>query len=296
MKIRGGKIISHLTLMGGISALVVLCMLYPFLPGEYDGLAMALSTMTQTFGMVGLLLVPVGVLWLTYELRKRARKKRNLPAKTRRYYFALASVVVSLVVAIAVSFVAFATVGLSFGFLTLALWLYIVSRLIPGLRLLKNAESENFNPVPLYLMFIPIAVLLFQLALAAPVTEFSRNYAIAKSTELINDIEEYRSVHGRYPSSLLAVWKDYYPSVVGIEKFHYAPNGDAYNLFFEQPRFLFDNIGTREFVVYNKLDKHVMISHASWILILMPEELEARQGWYTVHDASSLHWKYFWFD
>jgi hypothetical protein len=66
-------------------------------------------------------------------------------------------------------------------------------------------------------------------------------------------------------------------------------------LFFEQPVFLF-NFGIREFVVYNKLDEHIMMSHAAWILEGAAEELEARQGWHAVHDASSQHWKYFWFD
>jgi len=132
--------------------------------------------------------------------------------------------------------------------------------------------------------------------LVVGIIQLCRNYAIANSAEIINDIEEYHAMHGRYPNSLQAVWKDYYPSVVGIEKFHYAPDGDAYNLFFEQPRFLFDNVGTREFVVYNKLDEHAMISHTAWILILTPEELETAQGWYAVHDAPSPHWKYFWFD
>lgn len=289
----------HLIRMVGITVLIVLCIIYPFLPGEHDGLAMTLSTMAQMFGALGLLLiVPAGVLWLAYESRKRARRKRGLGPEARGYYFALASVIASSVVAIAISFVAFATVGLSFGLLAVALSLYIVSRLIPKLKRLKNAESENFNPAPLYLVFIPLAALLLQLALAAPATAFSRNHAIAKSAELINDIEGYRARHGRYPSSLLAVWKDYSPSVIGIEKFHYAPSGDAYNLFFEQPRFLFDNIGTREFVVYNKLDEHVMISHAMDILALTPEglELEARRGHYAVHDAPRPHWKYFWFD
>jgi hypothetical protein len=116
------------------------------------------------------------------------------------------------------------------------------------------------------------------------------------STEFIHDIEQYRTVNGRYPNSLLAVWKDYYPSVVGIEKFHYVPDGDTYNLYFEQPRFLLDNIGTREFVVYNKRDKQFMISHTSWILIFSPEQMKANQGWYDVHNAPSPHWKYFWFD
>ena len=285
----------HLVRMGGLVMLIVLCTFYPFLPGEYDGLAVPLSAMAQTFGVVGLLLVPVGVSWLAYELQKRARRKRNLPTKARGYYFALASVVVSSMVAVAVSLVAFVSVGPSFGSLTLALWCYIVSRLVPRLKLLKKAEAENFNPAPLYLVLIPGVVLIFQIMLAASATEFSRNRAIARSAELINDIEEHHAAHGRYPSSLLALHKDYHPSVVGIEQFHYAPRGEAYNLFFERPAFM-SEFGIREIVMYNKRDEHLMVSHAAWILAGAPEALEARQGWHSVHDSSSPHWKYFWFD
>ena len=162
--------------------------------------------------------------------------------------------------------------------------------------MLRKAEPSAVNPTPFYLIVIPISSLLLQLTLAVPATDFSRNRAIRMSAELIEEIEKHNALHGRYPSSLLAVWKDYDPSVVGVEKFHYAPNGNAYNLFFEQPRFLLDNLGTREFVMYNKLDEHVMTSHAAWILGSTAEQLEARQGWYAVHEASSPHWKYFWFD
>ena len=285
----------HLVRMGGLIMLLVVCTFYPFLPGEYDGLAVPLSAMSQTFGVAGLLLVPVGVSWLAYELRKRARRKRNLPTKARGYYFALASVVASAVVALAVSLGAFTSSGLSFGCLTLALWFYITLRLRPGLKSLKKAEAEDFNPAPLYLVFIPGVVLIFQITLAAPATEFSRNRAIAQSAELMNEIEGYRAAHGRYPSSLLALHKDYHPSVVGIDQFHYAPNGEAYNLFFERPAFMSD-FGIREIVMYNKLDEHLMVSHAAWILAGAPEGLAARQGWHAVHDAPSPHWKYFWFD
>jgi cbb3-type cytochrome oxidase subunit 3 len=295
MKIGSDEMTLHLARIGGLIVLLVLCTFYPFLPGEYDGLAVPLSALAQTFGMVGLLLVPVGVLWLAYELRKRARRKRNLPTKARGSYFALASMVASSIVAIAVSLGAFMGMSLSLGFLTLALWLYIVLRLMPRLKLLKKAEAENLNPAPLYLVFIPSVVFILQITLAAPAREFSRNRAIAQSAELMKDIEEFHTRHGRYPSFLQAVNKDYHPSVVGIEQFHYAPNGDAYNLFFEQPTFLFD-FGIREIVMYNKLDEHLMMSHAAWILTGASEELEARQGWHTVHKASSPHWKYFWFD
>jgi hypothetical protein len=206
-------------------------MIYPFLPGQYDVLAMPLSTMAQLLGTAGLLLVPIGVLWLVYEVRKQARSSRNLPNAGRGFYFALALLIVASILAILVSLITTLAAGISFGVLTLALGFYTVSRWLPRLKLLKKAETENLNPTPLYLIFIPIVLLFFQLTLAIPVTEFSRNHAIAQSAEFINDIEAYRNVNGRYPSSLLATWKDYYPSVVGIERFHYAPNGDAYNLF-----------------------------------------------------------------
>lgn len=218
------KMVIHFVRMGGITTLIVLSMFYPFLPGEYDVLAVALSTMAQLFGAAGLLLVPIGVLWLVYEVRQRAQRNQNLPNTGRGYYFAMASLIAASILAILVSLILFLAIGISFGVLTLAAWFYAVSRLIPRLKLLKKAESENINPAPFYLIFIPIAVLLFQIAFAAPATEFSRNHAITNSTELINEIENHYTAQGRYPNSLLAVNKDYKPSIVGIEKFYYAPS------------------------------------------------------------------------
>lgn len=286
--------ILHLVGIVGSIILLLLATFYPFFPGEYDDLAVPLSAMAQTFAAIGLLLVPVGVSWLAYELRKRARRKKNLSTKALGYSFALAATVAASIVAIAVSFVALTSVGISFGVLTLAMWFYVVVRLRPRLKLLKKVDAE-FVPAPLYLVLIPSIVLIFQIALAPRATNFSRNRAIAQSAELIGDIEKYRAAYGRYPSSLLALHRDYKPAVIGIEQFHYAPNGEAYNLFFERPPSPFD-FGIREIVMYNKLDEHVAMSHAAWILEGSPENLEARQGWHSVHQASIPHWKYFWFD
>jgi len=286
----------HFIQIAGIIILIVLCIVYPFLPGGYDGLAIPLSTMAQSFGVLGMLLVPAGVLWLVYELHSQARRRQNLPVKARRYSFALVSVVIASVVAVAIALIALATIGLSFGLITLSLWFYSVVRFFPRLRLLKNGESERFSPAPLYLIVIPIAILVLQLMLAAPLTKFSRNHAIANSNDFIGDIEAFHEKYGHYPVSLAAMWKDYYPDVVGVEKYHYLPYDESYNLFFEQPRFFLDNIGTREWVVYNPHDDQRMYSHTAWFLLLTPEELERSQGWYAAHDASSPHWRYFWFD
>jgi hypothetical protein len=290
------QMVKHSVRIAAIIIVTVLIMVYPFLPGQYDVLALPLSMIGQLLGTVGLLLVPIGGLWLVYELRKRVRRNRNLPAPNREFSFALISLTVASILVILISLFATFGIGISFGVLTFVVYLFAVSRLISGLKLMKKGETENINPTPFYLILIPSVILLFQLTLAAPLTEFSRNRAIAKSNEFIGDIEAYHDEYGHYPVSLVAMWKDYYPDVVGVEKYHYLPYGQSYNLFFEQPRFLLDNFGTREWVVYNPDDEQRMYSHTAWFLLLTPEELERSQGWYAVHETSSLHWKYFWFD
>lgn len=289
-------LIRHLLILVGATILIGLCIVYPFLPGGFDRLAEGISTIAQMFGIVGLLLVPVGVLWRVDDWRRRARMKQGLSGKDRRYGFAVASLIVGSLVALVLSLFAASSTGVSFGLLTLALWGYSVFRWIPRLKPLKQAPAETLSPAPLYLIFLPVAALVLQLVLAAPMTEFSRNRAIANSAELIHEIENYYAEQGRYPESLLALNVDFPPSVVGIARYYYVPNGDAYNLFFQQPRFLLPELGAREIVMYNRLDEHIMASHDAWVLTSTPEELLTRQGWYAVHDTAIPHWKYFWFD
>ncbi len=99
---------------------------------------------------------------------------------------------------------------------------------------MKNANVRTFNWAPLYLVVLPIVAATFRIALVGPAIEFSRNRASENSAQLISDIERYREANGHYPRSLLAEWQDYKPSVIGIKQYHYKPNGEAYDLFFEQ--------------------------------------------------------------
>ena len=273
----------HIIRMTAIITLIIACMLLPFLPGRYDGLAKTLSTMAQFFGVIGLLMVPIGALWLVQEVRKRGFA----------YYFAIASVVGLSIVAAAVSLAALGTLGISAGAIAIAIFVYGLFRYVKRLKLLKSQSPWTFNAVPLYLVVIPTAVAFAQFLLMPRAVEFSRDLAIRNSTELIDEIEQYHEVNGSYPESLLALHSDYDPSVVGIERYQYSANGKAYNLCFEQ---LSNRFGTQEIVVYNKLNEHVFPGHDSDILRWTPEQLMSRRGYYAVNDASSPHWKYFWFD
>jgi len=271
----------HVAIIVGLAALLAFAMAYPFVPGRYDRLAVPLSTMAQVFGVVGLALVPGGLLWLI------------MP----RYGFALAvlSMVVGTGLALILALFATLSVGNAFGVLTLAAWVLMLVQLIPAARRLRRAGASGRRVAPMYLVCLPVVAFAAQQALAAPLARASRDRAIANARPFIADIEQYHTRHGRYPVSLQAQNTDYHPDVVGVEHYLYVPRGDAYNLSFEQPRFLLDRFGTREWVVYNPRDEHRVYSHTAWLLP-PPEVAEPAQGWYASGTAGHAHWMYFLFD
>jgi hypothetical protein len=265
--------------MAAATALIVLCTLLPFLPGRYDALAVALSGMARVFGILGLLLVPAGALWLVVDAR-------------RRDPVGISVLVVSAIVGLLVALTAFVLSGLTLGIVAVGLWGYLVAKGASRLRRAPPGPRLS-RATALSLVIVPIAVAALQFSLARPVAEWSRNRAIRNSAPLIADIEAYHRTHGRYPSSLLALWPDYLPDVIGVEQYHYEPSGDVYNVIFEHPSLTF---GTREVVVYNPRDEHTMTSHAMDLLEYTGEALEVRRGHYAVHPAGVPGWKYFLFD
>lgn len=270
----------HVMFIVGFAVLLVLVIVYPFLPGGYDHLAVPLSTMAQAFGVMGVPLILIGLSWLL------------MPG--RRFVFAVISTIAGTFVELVLVIIATFTCGTAFGVITLVAWVYVLFKMIPILRKLKNDNNDNFNIAPLYLITLPGFALIFQLVLSSSLTQWSRSHAISNANEFIGDIEKYHARNGRYPVSLQSQNKDYYPDVVGVEKYYYSPQGSAYNLYFEQPRFLLDRIGTREWVVYNPQDENRVYSHTAWIL--HSNDVELSQGWYGSGDTEYSHWKYFLFD
>lgn len=268
-------------------AVIILATLFPFLPGPHDTLAVPVSLMSQIFGKVGLLLVPVGALWVASGYWTRLAGKQ--------YGIAIAALIASSVVWVMVSLGALVSSGPLLCLGAIAVWIFVVSRIWPRVRLLKRSTPQPTSAAAFYLLVVPIAVALVQMAVVGPAIELSRSRAIRNSAPLIADIEQYRAANGRYPESLLSVSGDYSPGVIGIRDYQYEPSGEAYNLFFEQFAL---NFGTREFVMYNPRDQQAMTSHRLDRLALTPQQLalEQRRGHYAVHNAPQPHWRYFWFD
>jgi hypothetical protein len=261
--------------IGVLTTIVVLCTFLPFLPGRHDVLAVPLSSMAQVIGTAGLILVPVGALWICAE---HVQRLAGLRFASRLLAFVMLAAVWA-----AVTLVATVQGGFALGIVSLAFAVSV-------------ARKAWFSSrVPVYLVVVPLLVALVQLTFVDRAVASSRLRAIRNSAPLIAAIERHRVTHGRYPESLLSVNPDIWPGVIGIAKYHYEPSGDAYNLFFEQ---FTNRIGTREFVMYNPQDKHVMTSHALDLLELTPDQLalDRTRGHNALHDGPSLHWKYFWFD
>ena len=278
------RLLIHTLGIAAAAAGIMLATLLPFLPGDYDSLAETLSAMARVFGVVGLLLVPVGALWVASEYWSRLAGKQ--------YGIAIAALIVPSIVWILGSLMMLVVGSLTLGVGMLVFWIYAVSRAWAALKRLKKAGPRPPSAVAFYLLIVPVAVLILQILLVGRAIESSRNRAIRNSAQLIADIERYRAAQGRYPASLLAVWADYKTGVIGIKEYVYEPSGDAYNLVFEQIALA---VGTREFVVYNPRDEQVMTSHAN-DLLTRTHELTWRRGYYAVNHASHPHWKYFWFD
>lgn len=254
--------------------------IYPFMPGDFDRLAMPLSTIIQGFGIIGVLLSVIGVLWLL------------LPNKF--IFFANLSLYLWGFLIIIFTFLAYLIAGILFGIVIL---IFLTLSLIKfRQRINETLEKESFSFFPFYLIVLPFSILTIQFIIAKPITDWSRNRTISNANEFIRDIENFKSKNGYYPMTLQAMYKDYYPQSVGVDKFHYLPFGNSYNISFEQPRFLLDIIGTKEWVVYNPKDEHRVYSHTSWFLLLSPEESEIRQGWYSSVNTKHRHWKLFLFD
>jgi hypothetical protein len=255
-------------------------MVYPFMPGEYDRLAMPLSLIVQSIGIIGILLSVFGIIWLIS------------PDKFR--FFVHLSVYLALFLTIVFTLFSYLMAGMLYAMIILTFCTIIIFSLRRKIK--ESTDKESFSFVPVYLIVIPLYITAIQLLIAKPLTNWSRERAIENAGEFIRDIENFESRYGYYPKTLQAIYKDYYPKTVGVEKYHYLPYDHSYNISFEQPRFFLDLIGTKELVVYNPENEHRVYSHTSWFLLLSPEEYEVRQGWYSSENTEFKHWKSFFFD
>jgi hypothetical protein len=274
--------------LAGVVAAVcglVVCMLLPYLPGRHDVLAVTLSSLAQVLGILSLLLVPVGAVWLLHA---------SFATITPRTHYRYTRTAIQLLTAVG-------CLGALAGAMQNSIVLAIAcatASLALGWRAMTRSKQRVTAAQPsrtaaVCCLVAPVVLVLIQWAIAEPATEYARSRAIENSSTLLADIEQFHATRGHYPPSLHSIHEDYPTSVIGVNRYYYEPNGEAYNLFFEQPSFLF---GARVIVMYNPRDEQTMTSHNQDLLLLTPAELDRQRGFFRVAPATQPHWKYFIFD
>lgn len=261
-----------------LNLLLILCMILPFLPGPYDKLAYGLSSIAQLIGFVGLLLVPIGILWLIQEIRKLAGSNTPSNNWSNGYYYAITAACICTFIGLVIVLALLVGVGPSAAAIGSVILVFTIYRLAYSIKNLKRQPVKTFNTAPLYLLSMPLIAFAVYMFLLGPVSNYGRNYAIRQGEKLINAIESYYIQRGDYPESIENLYYHYHvpkPSVMGVDEFRYERNGNAYNLSFIQ----WQHVGaTEEVVMYNKNDQHNVKGH------------------FASHEAKKPHWRYYWLD
>lgn len=279
---------TRITLTLALVAIALGATALPFLPGRHDGLAVALSGIARGLGMGSLLLVPIGLAWLLYERGRTSDRPRR----------GRAGFVVAMLGAGSIAVLVAAMVAATLSGATLAVGLLIAWGLLMwrgGPRLLNWARRPQGRNVAaaMALILVPGAVAGAQLALARSLTSFAWNQTMDGMAPLIADIERYRVRNGHYPRSLFSEWGDYRPAVIGVSGYQYEPSGDTYSLAVEVPTF---SVDSREYLLYNPSDAHVMASHDADLLLRTAAELAHYRGYYSARSLDRPHWKVLSFD
>ena len=170
-------------------------------------MAAPLSLMAQVFGVTGLILVPVGAMWVASGILAAAHRQtawhrdsgagRGDPRVVHRIAWCPRN---------EWTLARQSAAGRA---------LDLRGRLGCGLdcKGLRSLPARSVRSLAFYVLVVPAAVAALQTVVLAPAIEFSRNRAIRNSAALIADIEQYRDANGRYPESLMSVHEDYHPGL-----------------------------------------------------------------------------------
>lgn len=264
-----------------ILAIVTLClaMLLPYLPGRFDRSAATVSFLAQLVSYGSLLLVPVGAAWMV------SRRRSRLWATLALSLAALTTVIVS--------FAAVADNQLALGVLVGTVAITLVWRAYGRVRSESEREIDGRARVARFLVLAPILLVTFRTTVLPAAAARSRSRAIRHSAPLVSAIESFRQRRGHYPVSLHSLNRDIPTGVVGIERFHYEPNGTSYNLFFVRQSIELD---AREVVLFNPRDEHRFASHELDLLQYDGAQLDLRRGDSRRTALAEPHWVSILFD
>ena len=258
--------------------LLVSAMLLPFFPGRYDPVAATLAACATGVSFGSLLLVPIGIVWLTSASGYRSAK---------------AALAVAAIVVAGAALVTAASGSIAAAAVILATSVACLINLRRHVALGQTSGATLARSVPIALIVVPLAATAARATLVESASVWSRDRAIANSAEIVRDIERFRERTGAYPVAVNSLWPDYHPGVIGIDRYRYEPSGEAYNLYFEHPS---TDLAAREIVMYNPRGEQDFSSHAFDLLQLSPEQIRQQRGYFASQELTQAKWRRFLFD
>ena len=278
----------------GINLLFALVILLPFLPGPSNDIVIGVSAIAQAAGFFGLLLIPIGLVWVIIDRRNQINKSGGKWGSKPFFILAILSCIIAFPIYFLLVAAIFFTYGLSAGVVTLLIGAYALHLSVKGIRKITKEQSLRLNFVPFYLITIPLLSLLMRLYVAPPISAYSRNLAIERSKVLITAIEEFKMKQGKYPESLEQLQPVYLseipsPKIMGILHFRYNRIEDRYSVSFSQ----WLEIGSlEEIVLYDKtnLRNNLQGEYAKYNYGL---DLWRVHGAFASYETGHDHWRYY---
>lgn len=263
-----------------VASLLIGISFVPFLPGPYSTVAIGASALVQMFGFFGLLLVPVGLVWLLLQLRTKQEERKVPDRWANGYYLSLLVFILVIGFLILLLAVGFYQVGIRERIFFMCFIGVLIAFCYAGTARLKNSRPEKSNFLSLYLIVIPLAAWCTKNFWVEKIADISRDKAIVQSLPLIDALEEYHSKNGRYPFTLNELKGKYLPvipnsGVIGIKPYAYEKTGDSYQLSFVQ---WLHWGATEEKVIYSRFNQ------------------EQIKGYFAGFGTKYPDWRYYWFD
>lgn len=225
----------------------------PFLPGPPNRMVIGLSGFLQSAGFLGLVFLPIGLIWLIIELVRLRKPDHAAVLRRWTYGFGIAALVIAIFISIIFCAVTFGEAGMAWGLAASLSFLIIFFFLFKELRK-QRTKQFPFNPACLYLLSVPLIALAGRKIIIQPLSDMSRAKTIKQAGQIITAIEEFNEKNYRYPESLTELQQsdaavNAKPPVMGILQFRYNKINSGYSLSFSQ---WLDMGSLEEIVLYDR--------------------------------------------
>lgn len=149
------------------------------------------------------------------------------------------------------------------------------------LRKKRNDDKYQVDTRAIILLTLPLTLFVTAFYVSGLARNFSRDFAINRTEDLIQSIEKFNEKRGKYPNSLTELTPDFIsaipsPFIMGIKDYYYTNLGDNYNISFQQNVILSFNF---EVVTFDPRDNHKAHGDLKYL-----------------YDTGKRHWKYYVYD